>query len=171
MTDFDRAMDLLLEHEGGWSNHPADRGGATMYGVTQATYDDWRRRRGRPAQSVRNITKAEAGELYKRLYWDAVRGDELPWPTNYLLFDGAVHAGPKRSIQMAQRAVLATADGILGPKTLDALRRAGPRQRLAYVKQRALHLAAIMRANPSQRVFAGGWLRRMVDLAETAALG
>src|SRR3546814_13938072 len=63
-----QALDWLLEEEGGWSNHPADRGGATMYGVTQTTYNGWRKKKSRPRQSVRSISKAEAYELYESEY-------------------------------------------------------------------------------------------------------
>src|SRR3546814_12128772 len=81
----------LFRSEGGWSNHPADRGGATMYGVTQTTYNGWRKKKSRPRQSVRSISKAEAYELYESEYWKAAGCHNLPWPISYLVFDGAVN--------------------------------------------------------------------------------
>lgn len=57
MEGLDQALEWLLEEEGGWSNHPADRGGKTMFGITQATYDQWRKQKKRPIQSVRRIAR------------------------------------------------------------------------------------------------------------------
>ena len=59
MHDLDEALEYLLEHEGGWSNHAADRGGATMYGVTQATYNAYCKQKGKTSKTVRGITKDE----------------------------------------------------------------------------------------------------------------
>ena len=78
MDDLDRALNFLLEEEGGWSNHPSDRGGATMFGITQATYNAWRKKKGKAPLTVRNITQQEAKDLYKEEYWDAAGCDKLP---------------------------------------------------------------------------------------------
>jgi lysozyme family protein len=56
MSEFERALQRVLAHEGGFSNHPKDPGGATMKGVTQATYDAWRKSEGLPPQSVKLIS-------------------------------------------------------------------------------------------------------------------
>src|SRR3546814_5788331 len=69
----------------------SDRGGATIYGVTQTTYNGWRKKKSRPRQSVRSISKAEAYELYESEYWKAAGCHNLPWPISYLVFDGAVN--------------------------------------------------------------------------------
>ena len=73
----DQALEWLLEEEGGWSDHPADRGGKTMYGVTQGTYTAWRKKRGRPEASVRSLSKAEAREIYENEYWNAAGCDSI----------------------------------------------------------------------------------------------
>src|SRR3546814_11990990 len=97
-----QALDWLLEEEGGWSNHPADRGGATMYGVTQTTYNGWRKTKSRPRQSVRSISKAEAYELYESESGKADGCHNLPEPISYLVFAGTVHSAVKRSVQRLQ---------------------------------------------------------------------
>jgi lysozyme family protein len=103
--NFGRALPLVLKHEGGFSNHPADPGGATMKGVTQATYNDWRRRWGKPQQSVRLITDAELKAIYKAGYWDTVNGDTLFSGVDYAAFDAAVNSGPGAAEKWLLRAV------------------------------------------------------------------
>jgi lysozyme family protein len=108
----------ILKHEGGWANHPRDPGGATMKGVIQRTYDSWRDRQGQPRQSVRNITDADVAAIYRRDYWDAIKGDDLPAGVDYCIFDFAVNSGINRASRYLQRAVGAGEDGAIGPATL-----------------------------------------------------
>jgi len=114
----EQSLEWLLEEEGGWSNHPADRGGATMYGVTQATYNAWRKKKGRPQQSVRLMTKEEAYELYDSEYWRAADCHRLPWPISYLVFDAAVNSGVRRGVRWMQAGIGTKADGVVGPNTI-----------------------------------------------------
>ncbi len=74
---FDRALALVLDLEGGFVDHPRDPGGATNLGITRATLA---KARGRPVSvvDVKALTRAEAGTIYRRLYWNAVKADELP---------------------------------------------------------------------------------------------
>ena len=78
MTDkFDVCHEITAKWEGGWSDHPADPGGKTMYGITQATLSNWL---GRPASAaeIRNLSRAEAKTIYRDRYWKRVGGDTLP---------------------------------------------------------------------------------------------
>lgn len=96
MTDrFARALPLVLAHEGGWADHPRDPGGATMKGVTLATF-----RRYVPnatKDKLRNISDEMLARIYREGYWDIVKGDELPPGLDYALFDWAVNSGPRRA--------------------------------------------------------------------------
>ena len=75
---FPEALTLVLRHEGGYVNHPDDPGGATNKGVTQGTYNAFRRSRGLPTRSVRELTGDELKTVYRQNYWDKVLGDDLP---------------------------------------------------------------------------------------------
>ncbi|TJV19705.1 glycoside hydrolase family 108 protein [Mesorhizobium sp.] len=116
----------VLAHEGGYSNHPKDPGGATMRGVTQRAYDGYRKAQGQASRPVRSISTDELNEIYDRQYWDAVKGDLLPAGVDYVLFDGAVNSGPGRSIMWLQQALrpayTGRIDGVLGMGTLAALK-------------------------------------------------
>lgn len=168
----EKSLEWLLEEEGGWSNHKADRGGATMYGVTQATYTDWRKRVGRPAQSVRNITKDEAFELYEIMYWRAAGCHQLPWPISYLVFDAAVNSGVSRGIRWMQGGLGVEADGKIGPKTLAAANKAvadgDGRKLMAIIDQRVTFLARLVQRDSSQAAFLLGWWRRTVQVIARA---
>lgn len=128
MSDFATVLPWVLAHEGGWSDHPSDPGGATMKGVTQAVYSAYRLRHGLPVQSVRNISDDELEAIYRRQYWDVVRGDDLPPGLDYAVFDFAVNSGPSRAAKFLQRILGVEADGVIGERTLDAAhaRSAGP---------------------------------------------
>lgn len=162
--DLDEALDYLLEEEGGWSNHASDRGGATMYGVTQGTYDAWRKKKGLIKQTVRNISQAEARELYREEYWNAAGCDRLAWPISYMTFDAAVNSGPSRAVKWTQAGLGVTADGVVGAGTIAIAKRVveegNTKAILAIVDQRATFLAALVKRTPSQLVFLLGWWRR-----------
>jgi len=74
---FEQAVDIVLQHEGGFVQHPRDPGGATKFGITRETLS---RAGGCPVsvEDVRELTRAEAVAIYRWLYWDVVRADDLP---------------------------------------------------------------------------------------------
>lgn len=116
---FALALKAVLIHEGGYVNHPRDPGGPTMKGVTQRVYDGYRKRRSRPVQSVQFIEPAEVEAIYRQLYADAIRFDELPPGVAYVVFDGAVNSGPAQAVKWLQRALgCARIDGQIGEETL-----------------------------------------------------
>lgn len=160
----DKALEFLLAEEGGWSNHKADTGGATMYGVTQATYNSYRKMAGKPTQSVRNITHEEARDLYDKMYWKEARCDRLPWPISYMVFDAAVNSGPSRGIKWMQEGLKTKADGQVGPNTIrlanEAVDNGDGMAILAIIDARATFLARLVQSKPSQAAFLLGWWRR-----------
>lgn len=116
-ANFERALPLVLKHEGGYSDHPKDPGGATNLGVTIGTLSSWL---GRPASKadVKALTRATVAPIYRKNYWAAIRGDELPAGLDYAVFDFAVNSGPKRAAMALQRAVGVADDGVIGSITL-----------------------------------------------------
>jgi lysozyme family protein len=121
MSRFERALAHTLRHEGGYANHEADPGGATMKGVTQRTYDAHRDRLGLERRSVRHITEGELKGIYRAGYWDPIKGDDLPEGVAFAVFDAGVMSGPARAAKWLQGAAGVPADGIIGPQTLAAL--------------------------------------------------
>lgn len=97
MERFRQVHKRTAKWEGGWSDHPADPGGKTMYGITQATYNAWRKQKGRPAARVRNISRAEAEEIYFHNYWMAAGCDTLHPGVDCMTYDAAVNSGVGRA--------------------------------------------------------------------------
>lgn len=123
-ADFDRAQAKVEEYEGGWSNHKADPGGMTKWGVTLGTLKRlWRDFTGDgrvDAADLRAMTPAQAREIYLNEYWRKSGCDMLPGPLAFLVHDSAVNQGPKRAgtcLQLALGMTGRDVDGAIGPKT------------------------------------------------------
>lgn len=157
--DFDAAFEIVLGHEKGFVNHPADPGKATKYGITMGTLARWRKRPVSVAD-VKALTVDEAKAIYKAWYWDAVRGDELPHAMAVELFDAAVNHGPRQAVLWAQRALRkpVAADGQLGPITLAALQQANQN---AWRRRFNGHRLQFFSDRKIWPTFGRGWARRV----------
>ncbi|MCB5173630.1 hypothetical protein LGR44_00410 [Microvirga sp. SM9] len=167
--NFDNLLSLVLVHEGGFSSHPADPGGATMNGVTQRVYTAWRKAQGKPDQSVRFISNADLRAIYQQNYWDVVRGDELPSGLDYLTFDGGVNSGPPRGARWLQGALGVKPDGIVGIATLQAAKTA--RDKVAVARKACELRRSFLRGLKTFSTFGKGWMRRVAEVeAHSVAL-
>lgn len=114
--NFDQCFERLIGHEGGYSNHPNDPGGETMWGITKRVAVE-----NGYTGPMRALTREQAKAIYKRAYWDKAKADQYDGAISFQLFDAAVNHGITQAIKFLQRAVGTTADGIVGPKTLAAI--------------------------------------------------
>jgi len=163
-SQFENAVGLVLQHEGGFVQHPSDPGGATNFGITHATLA---RARGHSVSvdDVRNLTREGAIAIYRRLYWDAVRAEELPPGLDLAVFDLAVHSGPLRAVRLLQAVLGVEADGIVGPVTLAAARRADVPQAIGRLTSMRLR---VLRRLATWPVFGRGWQRRVLGTEREA---
>jgi lysozyme family protein len=158
--NFDQAFDILLKHEGGFSDHAADPGGKTRFGITEAVAREVGYR-----GDMRELPLDLAKRIYEDRYWGAVRAEELPAAIRYAMFDAAVNSGPRQAILWLQRAAGVKDDGIIGPKTLAAVRAADPERLLRrFLSQRLRFMTGL----PGWPAFGRGWARRIADLIEMA---
>jgi lysozyme family protein len=111
--NFPIALKETLKWEGGYVNDPLDPGGATNQGITQSTYNFWRRSRGMPIRNISDIAPNERDEIYKSRYWDEIDGDSLPSGVDMLAFDIAVNSGVGKARQWLGQAPKSTTDKIL----------------------------------------------------------
>lgn len=156
--NFLTAFDKLLKHEGGYSDHAADPGGKTRYGITEAVAREVGYR-----GDMRELPLELAQRIYKERYWDAVQAESLPPDVRYIVFDGAVNSGVAQSAKWLQRACGVKDDGVIGPITIRAastLHSEGLRRRI--LAQRLRFMAKL----PNWPAFSRGWVNRICDLLE-----
>jgi lysozyme family protein len=161
-SNFKPSLSLALAHEGGFSNHPADPGGATNQGITQRVYDAYRLYNGLKVQSVRDIKFSEVTDIYNKNYWKLVRGDSLPCGLDYCVFDFGVNSGVNRAIKYLQILVGTNPDGVLGLITLNAVEAQARENIEAMIAQYCANRMAFLRSLPTFKTFGLGWTRRVV---------
>jgi lysozyme family protein len=164
--NFDKCLELMLKHEGGYVHHELDPGGRTNLGVTQRVWEEWL---GRPVseKEMRNLTPTMVKPLYKRKYWDAVRADDLVSGVDYAVFDVAVNSGAGRAIKFLQSCVGVDADGGFGPRTLAAVKVAeqDPARLIElYCAERLEFLQSLK----TFETFGKGWSRRVAEVKTVA---
>ena len=170
-TTFDLALDFVLKWEGGFVDHPADKGGPTNLGITENAL---RVAQGRglveATLSVRDLTRETVAPIYEALYWKAAHCDGLSYDTALVLFDAAVNHGARTSIRLMQRGLNALGgklaeDGLWGAKTAQELTFAESYYPtgmcLAAIKKRDEYYDNLVKQNSSQRVFLQGWKNRL----------
>jgi len=101
-SSYDAALARLLAHEGGYTNHPADPGGPTNFGITIYDYRKYVKP-GASAADVKAMKLDEAKAIYRTKYWAAQRCDELPAGVDYAVFDYGVNSGIGRSGKVLRR--------------------------------------------------------------------
>lgn len=178
--DVTRLIDDVIDREGGYVDHPADRGGPTRYGITQAVA----RAEGYPG-AMRDLPRALAARIYRRRYWQLPNFDRVATRAPTLaaeLFDTGVNMGPAVAAKFLQRVLNALnrqqrdwsdliVDGQVGARTLAALdallATRGPAAEAVLVKainalqgERYLRLAE---TRPANEAFLYGWLAMRVD--------
>lgn len=162
-TNFERCLELVLVHEGGFVNHPKDPGGATNFGVTQKVYDAYRKTRARPYQSVKFITADETKAIYKFQYWDRIQGDMLPRGLDYAVFDFAVNSGVGRASKYLQACIGAKQDGVIGAMTISAIGK--PANVINALCDRRM---SFLRNLGTFLTFGKGWTRRVTEVRKHA---
>jgi hypothetical protein len=146
-TLFARCYRFVRAREGGFVDHPDDPGGATKWGVTQRTYDAYRRRRGHATRSVRALREDECWAIYQT-YWEGAGCEVLGWPLALAHFDASIHHGPTGAAGLLEAALAAP--------FVDQPR--------AYLRARRRYMLRIVKRRPRSLKFLLGWIRRLRKL-------
>lgn len=163
-SSFARSLEATLRFEGGFSDHAADPGGATKFGITRATLEDWRGESVSEA-GMRALTRAEAAAIYRRNYWELAGCDRLPPGVDLAVFDYAVNSGVDRASRALQSALGVTVDGVVGRDTIAAAERADAR---AVVLALCGERRGFLRRLRIFSAFGRGWLRRVAAVEALA---
>ena len=162
--NFEQCMGWLLEHEGGYVNHPNDPGGETNLGVTRAVYEQYAGRQVMDGE-MEGLTHDDVYPIYKENYWDRVRGDDLPSGVDLSVFDWGVNSGTSRSAKALQRIAGVEQDGGIGPMTLQAVLEIEP----AEIIEQMHHMRdSFYRSLSTFDTFGRGWIRRNDETKEQA---
>lgn len=162
---FKTALQFTLKWEGG-AGHPDDLAGTVYRGISQASYDTYRKRKNLALQPVGKISDAEVENLYFEDYWLASKADLMCLPLAVVHFDTAVNFSVRRSIIFLQEAIGGlTADGNFGPRSAAALQQNNNAETAKrYCQNRMNFRHERVKQNATQQKFLQGWLRRDNDL-------
>lgn len=166
MARFDDCLAVILHNEGGYVNDPVDPGGATNYGITQRTYDNYRDRRALARQTVRNISMAEVSDIYQSSYWQPTAA-QLPVPLDLCYFDSCVNNGVGNAAYILREALgVALSNGAISTaewEALSVLVAAYDPVVLAtqFCDQRWGFFQSIVQKNPKMAKFINGWKNRL----------
>jgi lysozyme family protein len=166
MSDFKAAVDVILSHEGGLSDHASDPGGLTNFGITLATFRDYRGKQA-TGDELRHITRADAEQVYRDLWWDRYHYERIrDQRCATKVFDCSVNTGAKRAHTLAQQATntigaAVAVDGYLGEQSIDALNACDPEEWLyAMCHQQMAFYQHLTERKPELAVFRRGWMKR-----------
>lgn len=162
---FEAAVAFVLDHEGGLSIDSADHGGVTNWGISSRAY---------PGLDVRNLSRQDAIDIYRRDYWDVMCCGKMPPDVAMVLLDTGVNCGTYRAgvlLQLAINSALKSSgfeifvDGFIGPKTIQAANmRQGEGVACEMLLKRLAFYRGLIKRDRSQGKFVGGWLARVIDL-------
>lgn len=161
--NFPACLKVTLSHEGAWSDHKDDPGGATMKGVTIGRY-----RQHYPNATkadLRNISDADLQRIYRDDYWNKVGGDKLPHGVDLATFDFGVNSGPSRGVRYLQASAGAKQDGVVGPQTLKSVIMTGGKEVIQKLCRKRL---SFVQGLKTFKVFGKGWSRRIADVEAKA---
>lgn len=167
---FDKMIDRVLSHEGGYSadrNDPGNWTGGrvgvgklngTKFGIAANTY---------PTLDIRNLTRAQAIEIYHRDFWLASKADRMPPAVAFSVLDGAINSGVRRSVQWLQQAAGVADDGVYGPRTAAAVAKADGND--LVLRYNAARLDFMTRL-ASWKHHGAGWARRIAQNLQYGAV-
>ncbi len=156
---------MINRYEGGYGWNRSDPGGPTKYGIT--CYDLAEHRHlamdsmARWAPLVKAMPLSEADDIYTSKYATACDFQNLERGKDCVVFDFGVNSGPSRSVKYAQATVGVRVDGVLGPKTLDAINNYDPR---SFINKFCDTRLDFLHRLGTWRVFGSGWAARVKDL-------
>ena len=147
--NLDAAFEKLIGHEGGYTPGVNDPGGETKYGISKRAY---------PGEDIAGLTLDRAKALYLRDYWGPAGCDAMPEPAKFQVFDLAVNSGVRAAVRLVQKVVSETQDGVLGPRTIQAVQAMPASRFVAFLNAERLLLMTDL---PTWADFGKGWARRI----------
>lgn len=165
MANSSKLIPFILQWEGGFVNDPDDLGGATNKGITIGAFTEYKKRKGQKAPTVddlKNISDAEWRDVFKSLYWDRWKADEIKNQSVANILVDWVWASGSHGIKRPQRLLGVKADGIVGKQTIAALNDMDAATLFKMIKDdRAKFIDEICKARPKNEKYRKGWMNRI----------
>ena len=162
--NYQKCLDMILHHEGGYVNHPKDPGGETNLGVTKRVYEDWG-----GTKDMKDLEVEDVAPIYRKNYWDRIKADDLPSGLDLCVFDFGVNAGTGRAAKYLQTMIGTVADGGIGPNTLRALGNYVESEGVATaIKNYQAERQSYYESLSTFETFGRGWTRRVEETTESA---
>lgn len=162
--NFDQCLAAVLKHEGGYVDHPKDPGGATNLGCTKKVWEEWVGHEV-TKDDIRNLKPEDVAPLYKKRYWDAIKGDDLPSGVDMSMFDCAINSGTGRAAKIAQKICGVAQDGAIGPASLAAIKAHVDRDGARFFIEEYNHARLeFLQALQTFDTFGKGWSRRVNEV-------
>jgi len=156
--EFDKAIEIVLKHEGGYVDDPVDPGGETNMGISKKAY---------PYLDIKNLTIKQASDIYFKDYWLKAKVSKVPQELRMIYFDMVVNMGKSRAVKILQEAITAKGvktdvDGGIGPKTISNALKSGlePERLRSY---RVKYYADLVNRKPKLNKYWYGWYRRAIS--------
>jgi lysozyme family protein len=162
--NFDKCFALVIADEGGFVDHPKDPGGMTNLGVTRRSWENYLNR-DVTEMEMRGLTPDAIKPFYKAMYWDKIKGDQLPAGVDYAAYDLAVNSGTGRAARYLQEIAGVFADGVIGPKSIEAIKACDPDQMIDALCDMRL---AFLKRLTTFDTFGKGWTRRVAGVKAKA---
>lgn len=163
--NFDKCFALVLQDEGGYVNDPRDPGGRTNMGVTQRAWEAYVRKEV-TEEFMRKLTPEQVKPFFRIMYWNKLRGDDLPSGVDYAAFDLAVNSGVRRAAKYLQEIAGVPVDGVIGPRSLAAIDACDPQQLIDALCDMRLRFLQDL---PTFDTFGKGWTRRVAGVKTHAS--
>lgn len=161
MADYRKLVPFIKKWEGGFSNHPNDKGGATNKGVTLSTYR-MVYGKDKTVDDLKNMTESQWNYIFKKLYWDKWKADLIKNQSIADILVDWVWMSGTSTIKKIQALFGLTADGIVGNKTLSYINSNDQEEIFKKIwNRRKSFYDSLVANNPSQKVFLKGWMNRL----------
>lgn len=168
MSRFEHCLNVVLHHEGGFVNHPRDPGGMTNMGITRHTLEGWLGKSVDEAY-MKGLKPEDVKPIYEARYWNVIRASQMPPGIDLAVFDFAVNAGPRASVRLLQRVIGVSADGLVGPITLGAVKQFVAQSGAKPIIREHCELRReYYRSLDTFDVFGRGWLSRTDKIEKQA---
>jgi lysozyme family protein len=162
--NWEKSFQMVLKHEGGYVNNKLDPGGMTNLGVTKKVWEEFVGKEVDEAE-MRALTSELVKPLYKKNYWDKIKADQLPIGVDYAAYDLAVNSGTGRAAKYLQRIAGVPDDGVIGPKSMEAIQSCDPEQTVDAICDMRLEF---LKKLPTWDTFGKGWGRRVEEVKAKA---